>query len=122
VLSCGIVVEGEPHDTDAYRATARELGYGDDTRAMCRDHDPLHQSLAQWLGFRDSFALRCAAGLRQEDEISAAEERAVLAVQRFLQLTLQVALRSNADPDLSHNSLLHDRTAGILPRDPTGHG
>ena len=90
VLSCGTVVEGVPHDTDEYRATARELGYGDDTEAMCRDHDPLHQALCRWLGFTDSFALRCAASLRDEDEISAAEEAAVMAVQRFWQLALRV--------------------------------
>ena len=41
-LSCGAVVEGRPHDTSSYRATARELGYADDALAMRQDHDPLH--------------------------------------------------------------------------------
>lgn len=86
ILSCGTVIEGRPHDTEEYRATARNLGYGDDTLSMCREHDPLHAGLCAWLGFGDSFALRCAAGLRDEDEISAAEEAAVLAVQKFRQL------------------------------------
>src|SRR5215470_5865396 len=62
-LPSGHVVEGEPEPTEAYRRTARELGYGDDTLAMCRDHDPLHAPLAEWLGLDASFALREAAGL-----------------------------------------------------------
>lgn len=85
-LSCGTVVEGRPHDTDSYRAMARELGCGDDTLAMCREHDPLHAMLCDWLGLGESLSLLCAAGLRAEDEISAAEETAVLAVQRFIRL------------------------------------
>jgi hypothetical protein len=85
-LSCGTVVSGCPHDTDSYRATAVALGYGCDTVAMCRDHDQLHARLCAWLEVGDSFALRCAAGLRDEDEISGAEEAAVLAVQRFMRL------------------------------------
>ena len=85
-LASGTVVVGCPHDTEEYRATAASLGYGDDTVAMCRDHDPLHQALCSWLGVGESFALRCAAGERREDELSAAEEAAVMAVQRFAKL------------------------------------
>lgn len=85
-LSTGEVIEGFPHDTAAYRGTALALGYGSDTEAMCRDHDPLHVRLCEWLGLGDSYSLRCAAGLRVEDEISVAEEAAVLAVQRFMRL------------------------------------
>jgi hypothetical protein len=86
MLSTGEIVVGEPHDTDSYRATARRLGYSDDTMAMAQDHDPLHARLCAWLGLADSFALRCAAGLRADDEISRAEEDAVLSVQRFARL------------------------------------
>jgi hypothetical protein len=86
-LSCGAVIDGRPHTTASYRATARDLGYGEDgALAMCRDHDPLHALLCNWLGLGDSIALRCAAGLRSENKISAAEESAVLAVQRFMRL------------------------------------
>ena len=87
-LPSGEVVLGTPHDTDAYRATARQLGYGDDTLAMCRDHDPLHALLAQWLGLEASYALRQAAGLLHpaDAEKAAAEETAVLAVQRFMRV------------------------------------
>jgi hypothetical protein len=84
-LPCGAVVEGRPHQTASYRATATRLGYGSDTGAMCRDHDPLHAILCDWLGLT-SQALRQAAGLPFDGEIAAAEEEAALAVQRFLRL------------------------------------
>lgn len=84
-LPCGAVIEGRPHDTDAYRATARQLGYSDDTLAMCRDHDSLHARLCDWLGV-ESYALREAAGIAVDAEIAAAEEAAVLAVQKFMRL------------------------------------
>lgn len=86
-LSCGAVIEGRPHDTDAYRATARDLGYGADTTSMCRQHDPTHAAFCDWLGVGDSPALLCTAGLRKEDEISRAEEAAVLAIQLFMRLS-----------------------------------
>lgn len=85
-LSSGATVYGHPHDTPSYRKTARRLGY-DSALAMCQDHDCLHALLCDWLGLGDSFSLRCAAGLRAEDELSAAEETAVLAVQRFMRLS-----------------------------------
>lgn len=85
VLPCGVVVEGRPHDTAGYAATARDLGYGDDVLAMCRDHDALHAALADWIGV-ESFALREAAGLDGDPVIAAAEESAVLAVQRWMSL------------------------------------
>jgi hypothetical protein len=87
-LPSGDVVLGEPQDTDAYRATARQLGYGDDTLAMCRDHDPLHALLAAWLGLEVSYSLLDGAGLLDpaDAEKAAAEEAAVLAVQRFMRL------------------------------------
>lgn len=85
-LPGGQVVEGAPEDTNEYRLTAQRLGYFDDCLAMCRDHDPLHALLCDWLGLPDSFALRCAAGIDAESSMSAAEEDAVLAVQKFMRL------------------------------------
>lgn len=85
-LPGGAVVRSRPQKTESYRTTAERLGYFDDTLALCKDHDPLHAALCDWLGLPDSFALRCAAGLDAESEVSAAEEDAVLAVQRFMRL------------------------------------
>lgn len=85
-LRCGAVIEGRPHDSDEYRATAARLGYGGDTLAMCREHDPLHALLCDWLGLPESYALRDAAGTldEAERELAAIEEEAVLAVQRLM--------------------------------------
>lgn len=85
-LPSGKIVRCRPQNTGEYHTTAHQLGYGNDTLAMCRDHDPLHAVLCDWLGLGDSFALRCAAGLDDESEISAAEEAAVIALQRFMKL------------------------------------
>lgn len=85
VLPCGLVVEGRPHDTDAYRATAAVLGYGDDVLSMCQQHDALHAWLAEQFGL-ESFALREAAGLSVDPEIAVAEEAAVMALQRYMRL------------------------------------
>ncbi len=68
---------------------------------MCREHDPLHARLCDMLGVGDSPALLCAAGLRHEDEISAAEEGAVMAVQLFMRLAggrLPMGVLKNAKP------------------------
>lgn len=83
-MPCGAVIPGEPHNTDEYRATALSLGYGGDTLAMCRDHDPLHAMLCDWLGLPESYALREAAGLPTDPRLAQMEEAAVIAVQRFM--------------------------------------
>lgn len=86
-LPCGLVVEGRPHDTDGYRATAAALGYGDGPEAAlacCRDHDALHALLAAWLGIPESYSLRQAAGLPIDADLAAIEEAAVMAVQALL--------------------------------------
>lgn len=85
-LPDGAVVEGAPHDTDAYRATSERLGYGDDTLQLCRDHDPLHAIVAAVFGLGASYSLAVAAGLRPADALSSAEEEVVLAVQKFVRL------------------------------------
>lgn len=66
--------------------TARELGYGEDVRAMNREHDLIHLDLCTWLRI-PSLAIQQAAGRRlsQEDAgLAAIEEDAVLAVQRLI--------------------------------------
>lgn len=85
-LPDGTVVLGTPHDTDEYRATARRIEYGDDAMAMARAHDPLHAVLCDWLNLPDSPALRRSAGLDGDATIAAAEEDAVLSLQRFCRL------------------------------------
>lgn len=89
VLPCGLVVEGRPQDTEAYRATAAALGYGegpDAALAMCRAHDALHARLCAWLGIPESYSLRQAAGLPVDAELAAIEEDAVMVVQRLMVL------------------------------------
>jgi hypothetical protein len=82
-LPSGATVPGAPHDTNEYRGTARRLGYGGDTTAMCRDHDPVHALLADWLGLT-SYSLRQAAGEPVDARLAAMEEDAVLAVQKYM--------------------------------------
>lgn len=83
-LPDGTVIEGNPQPDDEYRDTAEWLGYGGDTLAMCRDHDPLHALLTDWLGLPASFSLRVAAGLDQPNALAGLEEEAVLALQKFV--------------------------------------
>lgn len=86
-LPSGLVVEGRPHDTDTYRATARDLGYGEGPEAAlmcCRDHDALHVRLCEFLGISESYSLRQAAGLPVDAEVAAIEENAVMAVQALM--------------------------------------
>jgi hypothetical protein len=85
-LPNGAVVDGAPHDTDEYRATAERLGYGATRSRFARITTRCTHGLRIALGLPDSFALRCAAGLEKESELSAAEECAVLALQRFMRL------------------------------------
>lgn len=89
-LADGKQIRGYPEDSDAYRSMARELAYGDDVMGMCLDHDALHAALADWIGLRESYSLREAAegsspDLRARD-LAAAEEAAVLAVQKLIRL------------------------------------
>lgn len=87
VLPCGLVVEGRPHDTDAYRATAAALGYGDGLEAalrMAQHHDALHCALIAFLGIPESYSLRQAAGLPVDAELAGIEETAVMAVQALM--------------------------------------
>jgi len=83
--SDGTFVSGAPENTDAYRKTAFDHGYGDDTLALCREHELLHLALCHWLGIPSPVmeAMRNAPAEMPGAEIRALEETAVLAVQRF---------------------------------------
>jgi hypothetical protein len=75
-----------PEDTEAYRATARELGYGDDVRRMCIEHEASHSFLAHAAGLPFSPTLygeavgRHTLGTAERHR----EERRVLDWQRYL--------------------------------------
>jgi hypothetical protein len=74
-------VHGAPQYNAEQAATARALGYGEDVAAMVADHDPLHALLADWIGLGESAAL-----FGGRPEVEAAEEAAVLAVQKYMRL------------------------------------
>jgi hypothetical protein len=81
----GTYVHGEPEDTDEYRSTAFEHGYGEDTLALCQEHELLHVALCYWMGVA-SPVMEHLRHLPQEmagAEIRQLEEAAVLAVQKF---------------------------------------
>jgi hypothetical protein len=65
--------------------TAAALGY-DDVDALTRDHDFLHAWLADVLGLDASFSLTLSASGAADPDIAAAEEAAVMALQRFARL------------------------------------
>jgi hypothetical protein len=84
----GTRVAAAPQDTDSYRAQAERLGYGDDTWAMCRDHETGHTWLSERLGEPYSRTLWAVAhGDKQAIHDSPgemyAEEELVLAWQRW---------------------------------------
>jgi hypothetical protein len=83
--SDGTFVAGEPEDTDEYRSTAREHGYGEDTLALCREHELLHVALCYWMGVASPVMefLRRKPEEMAGAEIRELEEAAVLAVQKF---------------------------------------
>ena len=80
----GTIVAGAPQDTESYRATAEQHGYGADTLQLCKEHEVMHVALCHWLGI-DSPTMRL---LRYGDDarlhrLNGLEEAAVLAVQKF---------------------------------------
>ena len=85
-LPGGETIRSRPQDTPEYRLTAHELGYGDDTLGMCRDHDATHAWLADAIGLPDSPALRVSAGLDRDGPLARADEAATLSLQRFCRL------------------------------------
>jgi len=62
--------------------TAKTLGV--DVRKMNADHDLLHSAFAHMTGLDASMALLAAAGAPVNPDVAAAEEAAVLALQKFL--------------------------------------
>jgi hypothetical protein len=81
----GRTVAGQPEDTAAYRATAFQHGYDEDTLRMWIDHEIIHIALAHWLGLADSPTMKAVRYDRLEDDHSLRqlEEIAVLAVQQY---------------------------------------
>jgi hypothetical protein len=79
----GLVVEGAPEDTDAYRATAQRLGYGDDTLRMCKEHEATHIALNHLLGLESPTMLAVRRGVDDLHDLNCLEEAAVLAIQQY---------------------------------------
>jgi len=80
----GTKVTGIPHDTDDYRLTARQHGYGADTHALCVEHELLHVALGLWLGVPSPVMMALRGIEPVSDEIAGYEEDAVLALQAYL--------------------------------------
>lgn len=81
-------VPAAPQDDEAYRQTARDLGYGDDVWRMCKEHEIAHTELMQALGLQYSPTLWAVAhghkaGILGNPGEMAAEEQLVLAYQRW---------------------------------------
>lgn len=87
----GTFVEARPQDDAAYRLTARELGYGEDTWSLCWQHEAAHSWLCERVGLPWSPTLFAVAH-GETFERASAEEAAVLEFQR--ELTLYRRLRA----------------------------
>lgn len=74
-----------PEETDEYRERATYLGY-DDPLQMCQEHDIIHTMLADMLGLDVSPALLGAVCDEPINDLTGAEEDAVLAIQRFINI------------------------------------
>jgi 8-oxo-dGTP pyrophosphatase MutT (NUDIX family) len=80
----GLHVDGEPHDTAAYRETAERLGYGDDVARLNRCHEVGHTLVAALLGLDASPVFeRVARGIYEPTPVTEAEEAAVTALERY---------------------------------------
>lgn len=78
----GTSVPATPTNDDWYRTVARDLGYGEDTWRMCREHEILHTWLAERAGLPHSPTLWDVAHGRPASDAHYNEESAVLALQR----------------------------------------
>jgi hypothetical protein len=78
----GAICEAEPQDTDAYRFTAEQLGYGSDTWRMCYEHELAHTLLAIADGLPYSQVLWDVAHGQEGLQSHVGEESAVLTLQR----------------------------------------
>lgn len=81
-LAGGAEIPAWPQDDAAYRARALELGYGDETGLMSREHEVAHTLLAHLLGLPESPTLRGVADGSFWPHWRA-EEAAVLALQAY---------------------------------------
>lgn len=84
VFQDGTNVWAEPQDEDNYRATAERLGYGNNTLAMCQDHELAHTVLAVLMGLDYSHTLWGVAHGAYWPHYRD-EEAAVLAFQTYCQ-------------------------------------
>lgn len=101
VLPSGRTVHGVPYDTD--------VGYGQDTVAMCEEHDPLHAWLSSALGL-PSHALRRDADERltgEEHTLAALEEDVVMALHRYLRACGKPVAALLAKPVCCHTPMVH---------------
>jgi hypothetical protein len=81
-LADGCEIPAAAQDTETYRQRAAELGYGEDTTAMSREHEIGHSILAEILGLPESPTLRGVARGKYFEGWRA-EEAAVLGLQAF---------------------------------------
>jgi hypothetical protein len=83
-LPFGRILPAAPQDNDAYRATAKRLGYGDDTLWMNQEHDACHAALANLVGLPMSPVLSTVAGRPVHGPVEhGLEEDAAMALQRW---------------------------------------
>jgi hypothetical protein len=84
-LPDGSPIYAVPGETAEDVARAHSLGYDGNVWAMTRDHDRIHALLAHAFGLPESPALRqTLTGV--QSELAGAEECAVLAIQRWVNL------------------------------------
>lgn len=77
-------VTGMPHYTASYRRTARDHGYGSDVARLNRTHEVCHNLIAHILRLPCSPVFRrVASGDHESDNLTRAEEEAVLALEKF---------------------------------------
>ena len=86
VFEDGTKVPAAPGQDDSYREQARECGYGDDTWALCLQHEAFHTMLAEFEGRPWSPTLWAVAhpGGRLTREEAWDEEERVLNFQKQL--------------------------------------
>lgn len=83
-FSDGSTIFGAPEDTDSYRSTAMQHGYGEDTLRLCQEHEVMHIALCHWLGIHSPTMTLLRHGDDESlHQLNCLEEAAVLAVQRF---------------------------------------
>ncbi|GAC1495954.1 MAG: hypothetical protein NVS1B6_00600 [Steroidobacteraceae bacterium] len=84
VFPDGATVPAAPQDTDEYRATAEDLGYGADTMRLCLEHEVLHTAIAELRGESFSQVLRDVADGKAGEASHGEEETRVLNFQKLL--------------------------------------